>query len=45
MLPIEVQVPSFRFKNFDEEHDEILLVAEKGLIEEYKDTARLLKLA
>ena len=41
MIPVEVRVPSFRYKNFDEETNTSLLAAERDTIEERREVARV----
>ena len=41
MIPAEVKVPSFRFENFDEDTNAGLLAAEKDMIEERREVARI----
>lgn len=41
MIPIEVRVPSLRYENFDEEVNASLLAAERDMIEEQKEAARV----
>ena len=41
MIPVEVSIPTFRYENFDEETNEIQLAAERDMIEERRDMARV----
>ena len=41
MIPEEVKVPSFQYKNFDEETNTSLLATEKYMIEEHREVARI----
>ena len=41
MIAAEVKVPSFRYENFDEETNTSLLVAERDIIEERREVARI----
>ena len=40
MLPVEIEVPSFRQENYNEESNSIQMVAEAVLIDERRDQAR-----
>ena len=41
MIAAEVKVPSFRYENFDEETNTSLLAAERDMIEEQREVARI----
>ena len=41
MTPAEVNVPSFRYENFDEETNTSLLAAKRDMIEERREVARI----
>ena len=41
MIPAEVKVPSFRYENFDEKTNTLLLAAERDMIEERREVARI----
>ena len=41
MILAEVKVPSFRYENFDEETNISLLAAERDMIEEQREVARI----
>ena len=41
MIPIEVNVPSFRYENFDEETNTLLLAAERYMLEERREVVRI----
>ena len=41
MIPAEVKVPSFRYKNFDKETNNSLLATERDMIEERREVARI----
>ena len=41
MLPVEIEIPSFRRANYDEGNNEIQMAAEVDLIDERRDQSRL----
>ena len=45
MIPVEVEVPSFRHVNFDEELNNQALAAEIDILEEKRDAARIRMMA
>ena len=41
MIPAEVRVPSFRYENFNEETNTSFLAAERDIIVEWREVARV----
>ena len=41
MIPAEVKVPSFRYEYFDEAANDLLLAAERDMIEERREVERI----
>ena len=41
MIPAEIKIPSFRYENFDETVNDSLLAAERDMIEERREVARI----